>query len=223
MATPLFFANAWEALALGLATGPVCLAACGPVVVPWMLAQAGGVRANAGQLTIFLAARLVGYLLFAGAAWIAGSALSPQWSAGSWLFGGTQLLLAAALVVFVAGWPHRACSAAGSHDQLIQIGSIAKPYVTGAAALGLLTGISLCPPFLVAGVRASQLPSLAAALLFFVMFFVGTVVWIVPMLALSFIRRNPSIVLVARITAVLLAGYYGFVGISTLIARFLHG
>jgi hypothetical protein len=48
-------------------------------------------------------------------------------------------------------------------------------------------------------------------------------VWIVPMLALSFIRRNPSIVLVARITAVLLAGYYGFVGISTLIARFLHG
>jgi hypothetical protein len=223
MATSLYFANVGEALALGLTTGPVCLAACGPVVVPWMLTQARGVRANSGQLTIFLAARLLGYLLFAGSAWLAGSTLSPKWSAGSWLFGGTQLLLAAALVVFVAGWPHRACSGERAQAHLIQIGSTAKPPLTGAATLGLLTGISLCPPFLVAGVRASQLPSLPAALLFFAMFFVGTVVWIVPMLALSFVRRNASIVLVARITAVLLAGYYGFVGISTLIARFLHG
>jgi hypothetical protein len=38
---------------------------------------------------------------------------------------------------------------------------------SGALALGFLTGINLCPPFLVAGLRAAQLEHLSAALLFF--------------------------------------------------------
>ena len=36
-----------EALLLGLATGPVCMASCGPVVVPWLLAQSEDERASA--------------------------------------------------------------------------------------------------------------------------------------------------------------------------------
>jgi hypothetical protein len=223
MAPGSYVSHAAEALALGLATGPVCLASCGPVVVPWMLTQAGDGRGSAVQLAIFLGGRLTGYLLFAGAAWLAGTAISAQWTAGGWLFGCVQLALAVALLVFVAGWPHRRCMTGSSQNELVQIGRTAKKPSRGAATLGLLTGISLCPPFLVAGVRASQLHSLAAALLFFAMFFVGTALWMAPMLALGFIRRNPAILLVARISAVFLAGYYGIVGFSTLLVRFLHG
>ncbi len=222
MAPIHFFSSAGEALALGLATGPICLASCGPVVVPWMLLQPGNLSARSRQLSVFLAARLAGYLLFGVAAWGAGSALQHAVNGNSWVFGCVQLLLAAALVSYAFGWwPQRRCASAAT-DGLVQIGSSAHSSRSSAVTLGFLTGINLCPPFLVAGARAAQLGSLTAALLFFALFFAGTAVWFAPMLALGFVEHNPAIATVARIAAVLLACYYGFLGISTLIVRVLH-
>ena len=109
-----FWASAGEALVLGLATGPVCLASCGPVVLPWMLVQPEGVRAHGRQLSVFLAARLVGYLVFATVAWYVGAAIPRAWSGRSWIFGGIELLLAVALVVYAVGWPRRRCAVQAS-------------------------------------------------------------------------------------------------------------
>ena len=97
------------------------------------------------------------------------------------------------------------------------------PPPTGALALGFLTGINLCPPFLIAGVRAAQASSIAGALLFFAVFFVGTAVWFVPFLTLGVLRRTPSFLTVARMVAVLLACWYGFTGASLLIEKAIHG
>ena len=219
-----FSASAGEALVLGLATGPVCLASCGPVVLPWMLVQSQGVRAHGRQLSVFLAARLAGYLVFAAVAWYVGTtiprAIPQSWAGRSWIFGGTELLLAVALVVYAVGWPRRRCTVqASSSGELVQIGERRS----GAVALGFLTGINLCPPFLVAGVRAAQQASLLAALVFFVFFFVGTAVWFLPFLSLGLVRRAPAVVTVARMVAVLLACWYLFSGASILIERAFYG
>lgn len=211
---------------LGLATGPICLASCGPVVLPWMLVQPQGVRSHARQMSIFLGARLAGYLAFASAIWFAGAAVSRSWGGRSWLFGGVQVLLAGGLLFYAAGWPHARCSPKRSKNELVQIGApptTAPPRVMGAIALGFLTGINLCPPFLVAGVRAAQLPTLADALFFFTLFFVGTAVWFMPFLSLGVLRRTPSFVTVARMAAVLLACWYGFTGGSLLIEKAIYG
>jgi sulfite exporter TauE/SafE len=223
MAVLSLSASAGEALVLGLATGPVCLATCGPVVVPWMLVQPEGVRGHSRQLCLFLAARLVGYLVFATAIWLVGSTIPHAWSGRSWLMGGIELLLAVALVVYAAGWPHRRCATVKPPSALVQIGEAPVSKRSGALALGFLTGINLCPPFLVAGVRAAQLAYLSAALLFFVCFFAGTAIWFFPFLSLGFLKRTPSIVIVARMVAVLLACWYGFSGVSILIERTLYG
>lgn len=234
MAALSLSASAGEALVLGLATGPVCLASCGPVVLPWMLVQPQGMRTHSRQLFLFLAARLAGYQVFAAAVWLVGSSIphAPHISSGrSWLFGGIQLLLAAALVVYAAGWPLRRCSLAQSSSRpssnpssnLVQIGEAPPPRPSGALALGFLTGINLCPPFLVAGVRAAQLPHLSAALLFFLFFFAGTATWFIPFLSLGLVRRTPAVVTVARMVAVLLACWYGFSGVSILIERAIYG
>jgi hypothetical protein len=207
---------------LGLAIGPICLASCGPVVFPWMLAQSGGLRARSRQLSIFLAARLAGYMLFAGAAWFAGAAIPKAWRGPTWVLGIIQLLIAVALVVYVVVWPKARCATACQESGLVQIGVAPKGFGSGAVTLGFLTGVNLCPPFLVAGVRAAQLGSLSAALLFFTLFFTGTAVWFAPILALGFVQRSPAIISIARIAALLLACYYGFLGASTLIARILH-
>ena len=100
MAALSLSASAWEALVLGLATGPVCLATCGPVVVPWMMVQPQGMWLHSRQLFLFLAARLAGYMVFAAAVWMVGSSIPREWIGRAWLMGGVQLLLAAGLVAF---------------------------------------------------------------------------------------------------------------------------
>ena len=224
---------------LGLATGPVCLATCGPVVVPWMMVQPRGVRSHSRQLGLFLAARLAGYMVFATAVWLVGSSIQRAWPgrAGigqSWLMGGIDVLLAAALVFYAVGWPRRRCAAAnpasaqasarhGATGELVRIGEPPRPLRSGALALGFLTGINLCPPFLVAGMRAAQLEHLSAALVFFACFFAGTAVWFLPFLSMGFVQRTPAVVTVARMVAVLLACWYGFSGVSILIERTFYG
>ncbi len=228
MAVPFISASTAEALGLGLATGPVCLASCGPVVLPWMLVQPQGVRVHARQMSIFLGARLTGYLLFASLIWTAGAVIARSWDEHTWMYGAVQLLLAGGLLIYAAGWPRAHCVVARSEPAgLVQISAAPaeppQPRPSGALALGFLTGINLCPPFLIAGVRAAQLPSLSNALFFFALFFVGTAVWFIPFLSLGVVRRTPSFLTVARMVAVLLACWYGFSGASLLIQKVIYG
>lgn len=213
MAAVPFAADAGEALLLGLMTGPVCLASCGPVVLPWMLVQPRGIGAGSRQLSIFLVARLAGYLMFATVAWLAGKSIPGTSSQRSWFFGGVQLLLAGALLVY----------AAGHSGDLVQIGEAPRMRHAGAVTLGFLTGLTLCPPFLVAGLRAAQSANLFTAVLFFLFFFAGTTVWFAPFLSLGAVRRSPALLTVARMVAVLLACWYAISGASTLIVRVVHG
>jgi hypothetical protein len=98
-----------------------------------------------------------------------------------------------------------------------------KRSVSGPAALGFLTGFSLCPPFVIAGVRAAEMDSVAAALMFFAAFFVGTSIWFVPFVSLGCVRRNEAVTTVARMAMVLIAVYYGVLGLAMLMGRSLHG
>jgi glucose dehydrogenase len=105
----------------------------------------------------------------------------------------------------------------------VTIGGARKRGLSGPAALGFLTGLSLCPPFVIAGVRAAQLDSAAAALLFFAVFFVGTSVWFVPFVGLGCVRRNEAVTTVARMAMVLIAVYYLFLGSAMLMGRNVYG
>jgi len=86
-----------EALALGLASGPACIAACGPVLVPSLLTERAGLRPNARYLSVFLGARLLGYLLFAFVAWEIGALASRLPTPHVPLMGGVDVLLACVL------------------------------------------------------------------------------------------------------------------------------
>jgi hypothetical protein len=89
-------------------------------------------------------------------------------------------------------------------------------------ALGLLTGLNLCPPFVAAAVRAAQTHSLPAALGFFALFFAGTLVWFLPFVGIGAARRFTAVPVVARFTAGLVALYYGGRGLATLTGVLLH-
>lgn len=211
-----------EALVLGLASGPACVASCGPVIVPSLLAERGGVRINLRYLSAFLGTRLLGYLVFAAVAWQLGSLMSLRPSARSWAFGLIHLLIASVLVRYAYS-VGRACAHPSSTSGLVTIAKAGKHRIPGAAALGFLTGVSLCPPFVVAGVRAAQMASVAAALLFFTVFFLGTSAWFVPFAGLGWVKRNEAVTIVARMAMALIALYYLYVGLATLVGRTGYG
>jgi len=207
-----------EALGLGLASGPACVASCGPVLIPSLLAEHTGLRLHARYLSAFLATRLLGYLLFAGVAWEVGALVSLPAPARLWMFAIIHLLLGGALLWY-AYRVGRECQRSCASSQLVTIGAGKHP-VPGAAVLGFLTGVSLCPPFVAAGVRAAEAATVAGAILFFAVFFVGTSVWFLPFAGMGWIRRSEAVITVARMAMVLIAAYYLFSGLAILIRRF---
>ncbi len=205
-----------EAFILGFGSGPVCLAACGPVLWPWLAAEGRDWRGNAGLLARFLSGRLFGYLAFAVAAWAVGLAVPGDARLRALVYGVANLALAAFLVSAVL-WPRRACrvpdAPIGELHQIAPANSARGFHAPAAVTLGFLTGLNLCPPFVAAGIRAAETRSLIAALLFFALFFAGTAIWFAPSIAISRLRRYSVVSTVARITLSVLALYYLYLGI----------
>jgi sulfite exporter TauE/SafE len=216
------FASCGEALALGLASGPACIAACGPVLVPSLLTERAGFRPHLRYLSAFLAARLAGYMIFAVVAWELG-VLASMLPAPRLLLMGAVYVLLAGVLLWYAYSARRSCVQPCADSKLVQIGESRNRGLAGAASLGFLTGLNLCPPFVAAGIRAAQLGSIAAALLFFAAFFLGTSLWFVPFISLGCIARNQAVLTVARMAMVLIALYYLSMGIAMLLGKKTYG
>jgi hypothetical protein len=211
-----FFA---EALALGVSSGPACVASCGPVLVPVLAADQRGARQTGTALAGFLSGRFAGYLLFACLAWMAGRSLGLAPRASVITFGLADLAMALLLANYglaLGRKPDAACEGVCPATRRRTLAGAAP------ACLGFVSGISLCPPFVAAGVRAAQGPGLATALVFFACFFVGTSIWFVPSLGLSLLRRWAAVAVVARLVLFLLAGYYAYLALIIL-GGLLHG
>jgi sulfite exporter TauE/SafE len=203
-----------EALALGFGSGPICVASCGPVLLPWLGAQRSELRGTGRLLGIFLSGRLAGYLGFAVVAWAAGLVIPLDLRSRTLVFGLANFGLAA-MLGFSACFIHRACAKAPDDQspRLYQIGAADRFRPPAALTLGFFTGLNLCPPFIVAGIRAAATHSLAGSLAFFAFFFAGTCVWFLPSLAVSSLRRFSAVPAVARMTMAALAIYYAYLGI----------
>jgi len=204
-----------EALALGFGAGPVCVAYCGPVLLPWLGAELRDLGTTGRLLAMFLGGRLAGYMAFAVVAWAVGLTIPVDLRTRALIFGLANFGLAA-LLGFSACFPRRrTCAQApdASHPRLYQIGTADRFRPPAALTLGFLTGLNLCPPFVAAGVRAAAAHSLPSALAFFALFFAGTSVWFLPSLAITPLRRFSVVPTVARMTMGALAIYYVYLGV----------
>jgi hypothetical protein len=198
------------------------VASCGPVLVPSLLAERQGLKLNARYLGAFLSTRLLGYLVFAAVVWELGSLVSIRSGAKGVTSAVVNLLMAATLLWYARS-VGRPCAKSCAEPGLVTIGGMQKRGISGAAVFGFLTGVSLCPPFVAAAMRAAELSSMVAALLFFALFFVGTSLWFLPFVGLACVRRNEAVITVARMTMVLIACYYTYLAILLLAGRHRYG
>jgi sulfite exporter TauE/SafE len=197
-----------EPLLLGLSSGTVCLAFCAPVLVPYLLGEGGSIRRDAVVLTEFLLGRLAGYVLFALAAWLIGFSLLPSGAWRGFVFGPAYLVLSVLLIIYGFITPRSWCAAR------------AVPPFAGASflplVLGFLTGINVCPPFLMALTRAADAKSALDSVRFFLVFFVGTAVYFVPMPLFGALGSARVLKTVGRLAAGIIGVYYLYVGLVTL-------
>ena len=203
---------------LGLASGATCLAYCAPVLVPFLLGEGNRIRQNWGILARFLIGRLGGYLLFALLAWATNrllleeAGLTQNASARSLVFGAIYVLLAGLLLFYgLAKTPTLCAGSVQGVRAYLQRWPALLPL-----GLGFLTGLNLCPPFLLAFTGAVSSGSLLKSLFFFTMFFLGTSLYMLPMPFLGAFSHVSSLRTIGKLAALLMAAYYLYSGVILL-------
>ena len=69
--------------------------------------------------------------------------------------------------------------------------------------IGILTGINLCPPFLLSLTYVFTLHDLALGILYFLLFFIGTNIYFIPLIFLSHLSQIQVFQKYARIAALI--------------------
>ena len=206
-----------DAFLLGLSNGVVCIGYCAPVLVPYLLGQRSGVFTNLGIVARFLLGRLAGYLAFSVLAFTFHTALPASVVARSLLMGSTYIILSVLLVFY--GLRNRtsspACAARGSGPFLLKAGRLWP--ALAPAILGLLTGLTICPPFLLAFAAAVEKTTLTGSVVFFVLFFCGTSVFFLPIPLVGSLKRLSVLSTVGKLAAGIIGLYYFYAGLILLL------
>jgi sulfite exporter TauE/SafE len=207
--------NVIEGLLLGLSTGGSCLAFCAPVLLPYFVGEGKRITGNLPLLAVFLAGRLLGYILFGVLAWMVGWYLLSDFSGREWLFGAADMLLAMMLMGYGFGWFKGKCAAEVTPGRILN--RLETLWLPLPFWLGLLTGLSLCPPFLLALNNAALSDTVWGSILFFLAFFAGTSLFLIPLTLAGFARRISSLQPVGRLTAGLVGCYFLYKGLMMIL------
>jgi sulfite exporter TauE/SafE len=208
---------------LGLSNGAACLAYCAPSFVPLLMGEGKGVLRNYSLLVQFLSGRLAGYLLFAVLAWGVHQTLWPALQEPILPIAALYLLFSVLLIVYGFRSGSRKDSASCEKPQLNAIRSVfeGRRLVWLPVAAGFVTGLSFCPPFLLAFTGALEESNLVYGMLFFAAFFVGTSVFLFPLPLWGLFRKVAVLKTIGRMAAGLMGIYYFYYG-SVMLIGGLH-
>ncbi len=203
----------WEAFLLGLSSGTYCATACAPVALPFLSSRPDSDRPygrNAALVALFLCGRLAGYIAV-GAALGAVGAYALSYADPAFTRVLSRAATAAAGALMIAGGLAESALKARVCAFLRRLW---RPRM-GALAFGLLTGASICPPFVAAAARvfaadpAGGPGAAVGGAGYFLFFFLGTSVWFVPLLGLpALLGKSPAPRFIARSAMVMIGAYF---------------
>lgn len=193
-------------VALGLATGTACLVSCGPVYGAYLLSEK---RSGFESLRVILElnlGRFISYAAFGALFGLLGGSIplsvrAPLAATGYILFS-IYLLLSVVRTRKTCG----GCST----SRLTRI-------TRSPVLLGVFTGFSVCPSFLIAVTSAFESSGPLSGALLFTGFFAGTTVYMLPFAVLGLFTRKAWFTTAARILAVIVSVYFLAVGVRMFI------
>lgn len=195
-----------EGITLGLSTGVFCLTSCAMVFVPLLLSQKSGIFAGARVVGEFTLGRFTAYIAVGAVAGILGMKLENP--LGKKIIGAAMILLSGLLILHIIHQiPNFLQFCRRIHTEKIKF-----PFL-----LGFLTGVNICPPFLLAVSRAADSESLIHGVELFVGFFLGTSVYMALPLPISFFGKWENVRIIAQITAALASIFFLGLGVMHLL------
>ncbi|MGB9742150.1 MAG: sulfite exporter TauE/SafE family protein [candidate division WOR-3 bacterium] len=191
-----------RALILGLTTGGYCLGFCLPVVAPPFFGARSASKA-ALRLVVFLSGRLVSYLGFGVLAGLVGTVLNNYHLFRAVGLPAVYFLLGILLISY--GITSFNPFARFAICRLLQPKLNSNWFLF---LLGILVGISPCPPFLLALVNVLDRAGVLNGLLFFFVFFFATTIYFLPLIPAGYLSRFEVIRTAARILATITGVYF---------------
>lgn len=175
---------------LGLATGHICLATCGSIYLSMLLIKGGSLKDGFTMLMQITAGRFITYALFGIVAGFSGALLPDNVRT---ILAGLSYLVITVLLLKTAFEKSKASCNTGCGTNKMKT---ANPVLMGA-----VMGLSLCPSFLLALIRAVDLSGPIAGLVLFTAFFASTTLYILPLSIIGEIGRSPYFQKAAKVAA----------------------
>jgi len=190
---------------LGLATGVSCLASCGPVYAAYLLGEKRRGMQALWVILLLNAGRFIAYTLFGSLFGALGDSLpatirTPVAYSGYILFS----------VYMFTSVIRTSKSCTGCHTGKF-LNITKSPFL-----LGILTGFSICPAFWIALTSAFESSGPLSGMMLFAGFFVGTTVYMLPFALFGLLTTKDWITKGARIIGMIVAVYFGALGIHGL-------
>ncbi|MDP2860425.1 MAG: sulfite exporter TauE/SafE family protein [bacterium] len=184
----------------GLSVGVYCLGLCLPVFLPVLLSQKQTAKTSFLLVLEFSLGRLLGYFIFGIIFGFIGQFIESNFVHYVAIL--VNIWLGFLLIIY----------SLGTLDKKI-CASFPFYKIRWPILLGFLTGVNVCPPFLASLFYVFGLKDVFASLLYFLMFFLGTSVYIVPAGLLGISTKADFIVGFARISGIAAGVYFIVQGI----------
>jgi len=202
------FAILSEGFVLGLSTGFYCLTTCLPALVPYLLSEGDKLwRTNFGIFLEFLAGRFIAYFIFAVVSTVIGVVYKPYLPA--WAAPLAMIITALFMLAFLF-------TTRGAHSGKKCFLPVNPVFKRIPLALGFMTGMNICPPFVAAFVRLVKMADMTAGLFYFTGFFTATSLFLLPAIAPTpFI--NQRLKTIGRLTLFIAGFWYLLLGLKWLL------
>jgi len=205
-----------DSLILGLSSGSACLATCGMVMFPYLMAGSAGVKRIAIDLSLFLFTRLVIYFILATLAWYFGQALFSNQVVRNVVPGILYIVFAVMLVWYsISKNRNQECPA--------KIVKTVNNHRLVPIFLGIVNSLGFCPALFIILTKGASQGTLIQSYIAFLLFFIGSSVWFLPLPLAGKIRKR-EILKTIGILATGLAGIIFMIkGLTNLIGGINNG
>lgn len=195
-----------SALALGLSTGVSCLFVCAPFYIPYLIAEERKMKINFREFGLLLFGRLTGYLVIGAVFGYLGQILKINQLT---YFSLISLGLLSLIIILY-----------GLNFFQWRLPSFCTTFkkVKPPFFIGLLTGLNICPPFLLSLNYILIIGSITKGILFFFFFFLSTSLYSIPLIFLGQLSRLADFKKLARWTLLIVSIIFLFYSVYGLTA-----
>ncbi len=195
-----------QAFLAGLSMGLFCSFSCFPFMAPLFVAERRNFSATIRVFLEFMGGRLAGYVAIGALFGYLGERLDQ--SAFNIISIGSLLVLSWVLILYGLGLIKQRfdfCARLGLSKRRTPL------------LMGLLMGINLCPPFILSVAYVFTFHSALRGIVYFLVFFVATTLYLIPVIFLGWLGRMNEFRLIARISAVLVGVIFSIYGIAAIV------